>query len=127
QASSGCGCHSNLGGVSVSHNFPSTYAPGATYSIQVAVQGSGNPSGGGFNVVASQGQLMNAGAGVQINQQGSSATHTSGGQFFWSFDWMAPMGGTGAAILDIAVMETNANGANSGDSWATTQVTVPEG
>ena len=127
QAGSGCGCHSNMGGVTVSHNFPSSYAPGATYSIQVAFQGTGNPSGGGFNVEVSQGQLMNPGSGVQVNQQGSSATHTTSGAIVWSVDWMAPMGGTGATVVDIAVMETNGNGANSGDSWATTQVTVPEG
>ena len=127
QASSGCGCHSNMGGVTVSHNFPSSYAPGATYSVQVAFQGTSNPSGGGFNVEVSQGQLMNPGSGVQVNQQGSSATHTTSGAIVWSVDWMAPMGGTGAAIVDIAVMEINGNGANSGDGWATTQVTIPEG
>ena len=127
QAGSGCGCHSNMGGVTVSHNFPSSYAPGATYSVQVAFQGTSNPSGGGFNVEVSQGQLMNPGSGVQVNQQGSSATHTTSGAIVWSVDWMAPMGGTGAAIVDIAVMEINGNGANSGDGWATTQVTIPEG
>ena len=35
QAGQGCTCHSNLGGTSVAHNFPSTYIAGAMYSLSL--------------------------------------------------------------------------------------------
>ncbi|MEC9194725.1 MAG: choice-of-anchor V domain-containing protein, partial [Candidatus Thermoplasmatota archaeon] len=127
QASSGCGCHSNLGGTTVSHNFPTTYIAGAMYTITISIQTSANPTSGGFNVVVDKGQLMNPGNGVQTTQQGDSATHTSRNQIQWTFDWMAPFGGSGSATVDMAVMHANGNSANSGDSWGTTQVVIPEG
>ena len=91
QASQGCGCHTSVGGVSVSHNFPTTYIAGAMYSVTVSISSSGNPTGGGFNVEVNKGQLMSPGAGVSINQQQNSATHTGSTQISWSFDWMAPL------------------------------------
>ena len=127
QAGKGCTCHSNVGGVSVSHNFPSTYLAGAMYSVTVTISSSSSPTSGGFNVEVDKGQLMNAGTGVNINQQQNSATHTAATQITWSFDWMAPFGGTGATTVDIAVMETNGNGFNSGDGWSNLQVVIPEG
>ena len=127
QAGQGCTCHSNVGGVSVSHNFPSTYLAGAMYSVTVTISSSSSPTSGGFNVEVDKGQLMNPGTGVNINQQQNSATHTAATQITWSFDWMAPFGGTGATTVDIAVMETNGNGFNSGDGWSNLQVVIPEG
>ena len=127
QAGQGCTCHSNLGGTTVSHNFPSTYIAGAMYSITISIQTSANPTSGGFNVEVDKGQLMNPGNGVQTTQQGGSATHTTAGQIQWTFDWMAPFGGSGSATVDMAVMHANGNSANSGDSWGTTQVIIPEG
>ena len=127
QAGQGCTCHSNLGGTSVAHNFPSTYIAGAMYSITISIQTSANPTSGGFNVEVDKGQLMNPGPGVQTTQQGDSATHTNKNQIQWTFDWMAPFGGTGAATVDMAVMDANGNSANSGDGWGTLQVIIPEG
>ena len=92
QASSGCTCHSSVGGVSVSHNFPSTYLAGAMYTVTISVQSGGSPSSGGFNVEIDKGQFMSPGTGVNINQAGDSVTHTSGNQITWTFDWMAPFG-----------------------------------
>ena len=40
---------------------------------------------------------------------------------------MAPFRGTGAATVDMAVMDANGNSANSGDGWGTLQVIIPEG
>ena len=97
------------------------------YTITITIQSSGSPSSGGFNVEVDKGQLMSPGTGVQINQAGDSATHSNGNQIMWTFDWMAPFGSAGTTTADIAVMETNANSANSGDGWATTQVQIPEG
>jgi hypothetical protein len=127
QAGMGCTCHSSVGGVSVSHNFPATYIAGAIYTVTISVQTGGSPSNGGFNVEVDKGQLVSPGPGVQINQAQNSATHTNGNQISWSFDWFAPFGGSGATTADIAVMETNGNGFNSGDGWANIQVQIPEG
>ena len=57
--------HSNLGGTSVAHNFPSTYIAGAMYSITISIQTSANPTSGGFNVEVDKGQLMNPGPGCR--------------------------------------------------------------
>ena len=114
QAGQGCTCHSNTGTVSVGHNFPSTYMAGAPYTITVSVQGGATGTNGGFNVIIDKGQLVGPGAGVQINGAQDSATHNSGNQVSWSFDWMAPFSGSGTTTATIAVMETNANGFNSG-------------
>ena len=80
QAGQGCTCHSNLGGTSVAHNFPSTYIAGAMYSITISIQTSANPTSGGFNVEVDKGQLMNPGTGAD-HQQGDSATHTNRTKF----------------------------------------------
>ncbi|MGB0313477.1 MAG: choice-of-anchor V domain-containing protein, partial [Poseidonia sp.] len=128
QASQGCTCHSNTGGTTVSHNFPSTYIAGAMYSITISIQTSANPTSGGFNVVVDKGQLMNPGTGVSLSgNPATSATHTSSGLIQWTFDWMAPFGGSGSATVDMAVLHANGNSANTGDSWGTTQVIIPEG
>ena len=127
QAGQGCTCHSSTGTVTVGHNFPSTYMAGAPYSITVSVQGGIGGSSGGFNIIIDKGQLVGPGAGVQINGAQDSATHSSGNQVSWSFDWMAPISGSGTTTATIAVMETDANGFNNGDTWATLQVQIPEG
>ena len=80
QAGQGCTCHSSVGGVSVSHNFPATYIAGAIYTVTISVQTGGSPSNGGFNVEIDKGQLVSPGPGVQINQAQNSATHTNGNQ-----------------------------------------------
>ena len=61
QAGQGCTCHSSVGGVSVSHNFPSTFIAGAMYSVTISISSSGNPTTGGFNVEVDKGQLMSPG------------------------------------------------------------------
>ena len=87
QAGQGCTCHSNLGGTTVSHNFPSTYIAGAMYSITISIQTSASPTNGGFNVEVDKGQLMNAGTGVSLSgNPATSATHTSSGLIQWTFD-----------------------------------------
>lgn len=47
-ASAGCTCHYNGGGVTPGHNFPSTYTAGQTYNIQITIQGGVPGSQGGF-------------------------------------------------------------------------------
>ena len=126
QASSGCGCHSNGGGVTVTHNFPAEYTAGQTYSVTIDLTGAGGSTTGGFNVVVDQGQLSNPGTGTKINGGQNSATHSNGNQIGWNFDWTAPATGSGDVTASIAVMKSNGNNWNSGDSWDNTQLIIPE-
>ena len=126
QASSGCGCHSNGGGVTVTHNFPAEYTAGQTYSVTIDLTGAGGSTTGGFNVVVDQGQLSNPGTGTKINGGQNSATHSNGNQIGWNFDWTAPATGSGDVTASIAVMKSNGNNWNSGDSWDNTQFIIPE-
>ena len=127
QANQGCTCHSNGGGVSATHNFPTTYMAGTMYTINIGHSGGTQAFSGGFNVMVDKGNLMNAGNGVQIDGTMRSATHTSQGQLGWSFDWMAPVGGSGAATVNVAVLQSDASGNFNGDAWDRITVTIPEG
>ena len=127
QANQGCTCHSNGGGVSATHNFPTTYMAGTMYTINIGHSGGTQAFSGGFNVMVDKGNLMNAGNGVQIDGTMRSATHTSQGQLGWSFDWMAPVGGSGAATVNVAVLQSDASGNYNGDAWDRITVTIPEG
>ncbi|MBA4695140.1 MAG: hypothetical protein H2066_04730, partial [Candidatus Poseidoniales archaeon] len=126
QASSGCTCHNNGGGITATHDFPPEYTPGQTYSVNINLNGGTQAFSGGFNVVVNQGQLSNAGSGVQINGAGTSATHSTGGQLGWTFDWTAPSTGSGDVSVSIAVLQSNSNNMNSGDAWDNTQTIIPE-
>ena len=127
QANQGCTCHSNGGGVSATHNFPTTYMAGMMYTINIGHTGGTQAFTGGFNVMVDKGNLMNAGNGVNIDSTMRSATHTSQGQLGWSFDWMAPVGGSGAATVNVAVLQSDASGNYNGDAWDRVTVTIPEG
>ena len=122
QANQGCTCHSNGGGVSATHNFPTTYMAGMMYTINIGHTGGTQAFTGGFNVMVDKGNLMNAGNGVNIDSTMRSATHTSQGQLGWSFDWMAPVGGSGAATVNVAVLQSDAGPPNDAPVASNVQV-----
>ncbi len=126
QANTGCTCHQNGGGITATHNFPSTYMAGMMYSISIGHTGGTQAFNGGFNVLVDKGNLMNAGSGVQIDTVQKSATHTSQGQLGWSFDWMAPVGGSGSVTVHVAVLQSDASGNNNGDAWNRLSFTIAE-
>ena len=128
QAGAGCTCHGSATTTVIpQHNFPAQWQPGFIYSINISYTGGSQQNGAGFNVEVSAGALQNAGTGVSLSgTPATSATHTSPGQFIWSFEWMAPNPNAGNAIIDIAIVDTNGNGQNSGDAWNNLQVTIPE-
>ena len=128
QAGAGCTCHGSATTTVIpQHNFPAQWQPGFIYSINISYTGGSQQNGAGFNVEVSAGALQNAGTGVSLSgTPATSATHTSPGQFIWSFEWMAPNPNSGNAIIDIAIVDTNGNGQNSGDAWNNLQVTIPE-
>ena len=125
QASAGCTCHSNGGGITATDDFPTSYNAGQVYNINIGHTGGTQAFVGGFNVVVDKGTLQNAGTGVKI-QSGTSATHTGSGQLGWTFDWQAPVGGSGTVSVNIAVLQGNGNGFNSGDAWDTNSVSITE-
>ena len=123
--SSGCSCHSNGGnGLTANHNFPASYSPGTTYSITIDGTGGTQAFVGGFSLKISQGSFSNAGSLVKFS--GTSATHTSSGALSWTMDWTAPASGSGTVNVGLAVLQANANGQTSGDSWDTVTATISE-
>jgi hypothetical protein len=127
QASNGCSCHTNNGGMTATHNFPSTYNAGQIYTVNIGVNGGTQAFTGGFNVLVDKGMLMSPGNGVQITSSPSqSATHSSAGQLSWTFDWMAPVGGSGAVTVQVAVLQADGSQTNSGDAWNRVQTSITE-
>ena len=124
-SSGGCGCHGgSSSSVSISENFPSSYTPGQTYSIQISVSGGVSGTHGGFNVEVSKGSLSTGGnSGVKVS--GKSVTHTNKANRAWSFDWTAPASGSGTVTAGIAGL-TASGGGTSGDAWTTTSVSITE-
>ena len=124
-SSGGCNCHGgSSSSVSISENFPSSYTPGQTYSIQVSVTGGVTGTHGGFNVEVSKGSLSTGGnSGVKVS--GKSVTHTNKANRAWSFDWTAPTSGSGTVTAGIAGL-TASGGGTSGDAWTTTSVSITE-
>ena len=57
QAASGCGCHSNGGGITATNDFPTSYTAGQVYSINIGHAGAGTLVGG-FNVVVNKGTCL---------------------------------------------------------------------
>ena len=125
-SSGGCGCHGgSSSSVVISENFPSSYNPGQTYSIQVSVSGGVSGTHGGFNVEVDKGSLSTGGnSGVKVS--GKSVTHTNKANRAWSFDWIAPSSGSGLVTAGIAGMTANGVSGTSGDAWSTTSVTITE-
>ena len=124
-SSGGCGCHGgSSSSVSISENFPSSYTPGQTYSIQISVSGGVSGTHGGFNVEVSKGSLSTGGnSGVKVS--GKSVTHTNKANRAWSFDWTAPTSGSGTVTAGIAGL-TASGGGTGGDAWTTLSVSITE-
>ena len=124
-SSGGCNCHGGgSSSVSISENFPSSYTPGQTYSIQISVSGGVSGTHGGFNVQVSKGSLS-TGGNSDVKVSGKSVTHTNKANRAWSFDWIAPTSGSGTVTAGIAGL-TASGGGTSGDAWTTTSVSITE-
>ena len=106
------------------------YTAGETYQISLtAIAGSGSPSGYGFQLTVLDGanndvsNFSNPSANAKI----STATFIAGGRIYaehngtsatntFTFDWVAPSGGTGDLTFYYNVNVVNGNGGTSGDS-----------
>ena len=122
-SSNGCSCH-YASSATPTHNFPSTYNPGQTYSIQIGITGGVTGSNGGFSLEANKGSFSNAGTGVLIS--GSSVTHANSNSRSWSVDWIAPTSGSGTVSVSLATLAADGNGYNTGDSWGTSTHSITE-
>ncbi|MEC7178329.1 MAG: choice-of-anchor V domain-containing protein, partial [Candidatus Thermoplasmatota archaeon] len=122
---SGCNCHGGASSsISATENFPVEYDPSSSgYSITIGFTG-GSGSGGGFSLQVNKGSLSNAGSNMQIS--GSSATHSGSGGTSWTFTWTPPAAGSGDVTVNLAIMNANRNGGNSGDVWSKTTLTITE-
>ena len=115
-----CSCHGSANsGVTPTHNFPSTYNPGQSYTINIGVNGGvgGLNSGGGFSLTVSKGTLSNPGADAKIVQ--GSATHSNSNSRSWTVSWTAPQSGSGQVNVQLAVNTVDGTGGTSGDAWNT--------
>ena len=126
QAAQGCTCHYNGGGMSATHDFPSIYTPGQTYTINIGLNGGTQASVGGFSLQVNKGVLTNPGSLVQIDMQATSATHTSSGSLTWTLDWVAPTAGSGTASMNLAVLQGDGDNGNGGDAWNQASSSITE-
>jgi len=140
-ASNCAACHTGSSVISeewISTNIPvSGYVPGDTYTITAA----GNHSGAvkfGFEITAEDESnkvgtfaITNA-TETKLANSNSSVTHTSGGNTAsggaktWSFDWTAPVTGTGDVTFYGAFNAADGNGGTSGDIIYTSTLAVNE-
>ncbi|MCG3165335.1 MAG: hypothetical protein POELPBGB_01098 [Bacteroidia bacterium] len=121
----------------MSSNIPlSGYIPGTTYTISANLVKPGHtkfgfqisPMDDHGNVLGSMIELTGE---TQITGMGTYITHTQSGTTgigskSWSFDWVAPEGGTGDVTFYGAFNVSNNNGSNNGDSIFTSTYTIPE-
>lgn len=121
-SSNGCNCHGSASSsLTPTHNFPSTYSPGQSYSLNIGMSGGVSGSKGGFNLQVSDGTLSTSFGimNTQVNSAGNQGTHSFPDYRSWSLDWTAPSAGSGPVNFALAVMAANGNGNNQGDHWAT--------
>ncbi|MBL4593229.1 MAG: T9SS type A sorting domain-containing protein [Flavobacteriales bacterium] len=138
------GCHGgtvNSGAGVATITAPSLatgYVPGQTYTITgTIVQNAINKFG--FEITAEKDvgntkigtivitdavrtKLVNANKAATHNSGGTAASGTNS----WSFDWIAPVAGTGSVTFYGAFNSTNSNGSTSGDNIYTTSLNVAE-
>ena len=135
-------CHSVLNTdvttTNITSNIPSTgYVPGNTYNITVVHNGAGFGDPTGFEITCEE-NALNTKTGTffitnsnttQLVNNGSAVTHTTAGNSFmtWSFDWEAPIVGTGDITFYGAFIEAGYPlGSNLGDYLTLSTLSISE-
>lgn len=113
-------CHGSGSGTVTISNFPSTYSPGQSYAV--TIQRTSGSSIGNFNGSCRVG-TGTANAGVLSAGTGTSTYNVSGetngihlssnNQNSATFNWTAPVAGTGTVRLYIGAHQGNYSGANT--------------
>ena len=141
-ASNCTGCHAGTATTiagSITSNVPVTgYIPGATYTISATITQTGINKFG-FEVSpqstsgAQKGTLVatNTTTTKLLGTTGKYITHKSTGTAgtgtkTWTFDWIAPIAGSGNATMYGAFVAANGNGANSGDQVFLSSLLIQE-
>ena len=122
----GCGsCHgSSSPSVTPTHDFPSSYNPSQTYSVNIGISTAVSGTKGGFSLEVNKGTLSNAGTNAKIS--GLSATHSNSNSRSWTVDWTAPSTGSGSVSVGLAVNAVDNSGDQSGDSYSATTHSISE-
>lgn len=121
----------------ISSDVPANgYIPGTTYTITATATGAGHLKFG-FEIspqnlngnllgtlISTSSQTQIIGSGVYITQ--TSAGTTGSGSKTWTFDWIAPVEGTGTVNFYGAFNVTNSNNGTSGDTIYTSTLTITE-
>lgn len=135
-------CHSGTATTQtglITSDIPMTgYVPGQTYTITGSITATGKTKFG-FQISPQntsgslKGTMTVTNSGTtQLTNSGKYITHKFAGTNFmsgtatWSFDWTAPVAGTGAVTFYGAFNSTNSNSNTSGDQIALSTLTVSE-
>ena len=135
-------CHAVLGTSTtisnITSNIPSSgYVPGNIYNITAAHNGGGFGDPKGFEITCEENTsntktgafLITNSNTTQFANNGSAVTHTAAGNSLstWSFDWEAPVIGTGDVTFYGAFIEAGyPMGANIGDYYSSTTLNASE-
>ena len=116
---------------------PSGYVPGNIYNITAVHNGAGFGDPTGFEITCEE-NTSNTKTGIffitnsnttQLVNNGSAVTHTTAGNSFmtWSFDWEAPLSGTGNVTFYGAFIEAGYPiGLNQGDYFSSATLSASE-
>ena len=116
---------------------PSGYVPGNIYNITAVHNGAGFGDPTGFEITCEE-NTSNTKTGIffitnstttQNTNNGSAVTHTTAGNSLstWSFDWEAPLSGTGNVTFYGAFIEAGYPiGLNQGDYFSSTTLSASE-
>lgn len=136
-------CHSGTATIpattvaNITTNIPAAgYTPGVTYTItatvnyagrtrfgfQVSPQNAAGTKLGTLINTGNQTKLVGSGKYVTQTQAGNSGTGTK----TWTFNWVAPVAGTGTVTFYGSLMAANNNGGTSGDATYKVQTSVTE-
>ena len=117
---------------------PNGYIPNQVYTITANIDGVNNQYG--FEITAEESNFGYAKKGTffitnnsetKLTNNNKAVTHKLGGTQglgikSWSMDWEAPNTGTGSITFYGAFIEGNLNGANTGDTYHSVNITVSE-
>lgn len=123
----------------ITSNIPITgYVPGSTYSITLTATGT-TQTRFGFQATSEKDSdntktgtpiITNTTAtqimGTDWVEHKSAGTTGSTGSHTWSYDWIAPLAGTGNISFYAAFLVTNNSGTSAGDSVYTSSLSITE-
>ena len=135
-------CHGVLSTSTTTSNItsnipPSGYVPGNIYNITAVHNGAGFGDPTGFEITCEE-NTSNTKTGIffitnsnttQLVNNGNAVTHTAAGNSFmtWSFNWEAPLSGTGNVTFYGAFIEAGYPiGLNQGDYFSSTTLSASE-